>query len=314
MVVLALFVFPGTVAADGAAGKDEGFLRVGGAHNPLGDMNNVDFSNDDPESSGEADENLIPVRPPPKALPKSRPDATPEPEVERTSFKPVDLAFEHKLPVTDQGESHTARPDDAENELIPERVEEKETVALEAAPARTAHEPAASPAEHGGLFDNGVVRSNDTDAPSRETTERTRREGLSNIAKIGIAMGAILAFWLLLCPIVCIVCRSWDKKREKRALESNALKNANLKQQHPLMGDLVVTELGIKDGGVKDGGKPASKKKEKPHKKDAKNADELKRLGNAPKPSNALSNKHSGIVRKPGMAPLASVENLDTEV
>ena len=297
------------------------------------DSNNVNYVNDGHEGSGE-DDFFIPVPEKPK-LPKSRPkpedtenvtDAYLEASVERTSFTPVEFNIEHKYALStteDESTTYRERSDpkleestvesepfpEQENELDPDKepvesIEKEETAPHSSIPSDTddkAGEGEFKVSENG--HDN-----NETSAVLGETTERTHSDGLSNIAKIGIAMGCIVVFWLLICPVVCIVCRRRDRKREKRA-EEYKLKNGVPLHQHPLVEELVITELGQNES------KNQSNGKQKLYGTEAHSAEELQRLSNQANGSN-ISNHSEPVVKKPfpGRAPLASEEALDTEV
>ena len=313
------------------------------------DFNSVHYSNDDPEASGD-DDDLIPVGKP--VLPKSRPKPVPETNtaetaevtVEHTSFKPIEFNFEHKYPVL-SGEQSTVHPDatspdepiteaegepeeESENEL--DQVEEKkeETVKLQSVKVNKEEEgelqlksekkPDAEKdddeddtEDHSDIIDNGH-EYNETGDTFGETTKRRHSNELSNIAKIGIAIGCIVVFWMLLCPIVCIVCRRRDKKREKRAQEEYKLKNGVPPHQHHLVEELVLTELGQHEKHQSNG---KQNDKQKLYGNDAHSAEELQHLSNQ---SNSSNHSSDVLTRKPktflGQAPLASEEALDTEV
>ena len=297
------------------------------------DSNSVHYVNDGHEGSGE-DDFFIPVPEKPK-LPKSRPepedtenvtDANLDTLVEHTSFTPVEFNIEHKYVLSttkDESISNPERSDpeleestaeseplpELENELDPDKepmesIEKEETAPHSSIPSDTNDKAGVGEFK---VSDNGHD-NNETSVPLGENTERTRSDGLSNIAKIGIAMGCIVVFWLLICPVVCIVCRRRDRKREKRA-EEYKLKNGVPHHQHPLVEELVITELGQNEN------KNQSNGKQKLYGNDAHSAEELQRLSNQANGSN--NSNHSEPVTKkpfPGRAPLASEEALDTEV
>ena len=274
------------------------------------DSNSVHYANDDPDGSGE-DDLFIPVPDKPK-LTKSRPqpdeteEVTQEVTVEHTSFKPVELSFEHKNVVSTEEQS-TVNPDGSDPQLE-ESTAENEPLDNEENELNPDKERKISSESTGvsvTISDNDQD-FNETGVAMGETTKRTHGEGLSNIAKIGIAMGCIVLFWLLLCPIVCIICRRRDKKREKRA-EEYKLKNGVPLHQHPLVDEVVLTELGQNKHNNQSNGK------QKLYGNDAHSAEELQRLSNQ---TNGCSKSNGPAVKKPfpGSAPLASEEALDTEV
>ena len=298
------------------------------------DSNSVHYANDGHEGSGE-DDFFIPVPEKPK-LPKSRPeaedienvtDASLDTLVERTSFTPVEFNIEHKYVLSTTEDQSITNPEGsdpkleestAESEPLPEQENEldpdKETTEViekeETAPHSSIPSDTDDKAD-GGEFkvsDNGHD-NNETSVALGENTERTHSDGLSNIAKIGIAMGCIVVFWLLICPVVCIVCRRRDRKREKRA-EEYKLKNGVPHHQHPLVEEIVITELG------QNGNKNQSNGKQKLYGNDAHSAEELQRLSNQANGSNNSNHSEPVIKKKPfpGSAPLASEEALDTEV
>ena len=297
------------------------------------DLNSVHYVNDGHEGSGE-DDFFIPVPEKPK-LPKSRPkledmenmtDTNLEATVEHTSFTPVEFNIEHKYAVSTTEDQSTTNSESSgpkleestpgseplpeeENELDPDKepmesIEKEETALQSSIPSDTKEK--ANTGEF-KVSDNGHD-NNETTEVFGENTKRTHSDELSNIAKIGIAMGCIVVFWLLICPVVCTICRRRDRKREKRA-EEYKLKNGVPHHQHPLMEELVITELGQNDN------KNQSNGKQKLYGNDAHSAEELQRLGNQANGSN-ISNHSEPVVKKPfpGSAPLASEEALDTEV
>ena len=293
------------------------------------DLNSVHYVNDGHEGSGE-DDFFIPVPEKPK-LPKSRPkledtenvtDANMETTVEHTSFTPVEFNIEHKYALSTTEDQSTTNPERSdpkpeestpESEPLPEQENElephKELIESMEKEEETAPSDADEKAD-GGEFkvsDNGHD-NNETNVVFGENTKRTHSDGLSNIAKIGIAMGCIVVFWLLICPVVCIICRRRDRKREKRA-EEYKLKNGVPHQQHPLVEELVITELGQNDN------KNQSNGKQKLYGTEAQSAEELQCLSSQANGSN-ISNNSEPVVKKPfpGNAPLASEEALDTEV
>ncbi len=149
---------------------------------------------------------------------------------------------------------------------------------------------------------------------------KTQKQVLSNIAKIGIAMCVVVVIWLILGPVVCIVCRQRDRKKEKRE-EEEKMKNGG-----PLPGDLMLTELGMEDHGNQNGGQNGGIViKERLYANEAQNEDELHSLSQSnSSPTHDMShdsprmyNGHvipAGHVIPPGRAPIAKIDSLDTEV
>ena len=272
------------------------------------------FLSDDPQSSGE-DELFIPVREKPHSKPETESEESEETKTEAmevTSFKPVEFNFEHKYTVStvhpDSSDLMPRKPDhsaddDDQNELEPHQIVEEEVLQVsQGRPLFNERKPDTTNPEEDA--------KNTTASAVGENLKRTQSEGLSKIAIIGISIGAIFLLWLLLCPVVCILCRRRDKKKEKEAEKYKMKNGVPAQQKHPLVDNhAALTELGLVPGD--DANKPAANGKEKEYSKEALNAEELQSLSN----SHSLDNSHlPAVANLPNRAPLASTENLDTEV
>ncbi len=128
-------------------------------------------------------------------------------------------------------------------------------------------------------------------------------------------MCVVVLVWLILGPVICIVCRQRDKQKDKRG-EEEKIKNGG-----PLPGDLMLTELGMEDHGKQNGGQNGGIViKERLYANEAHNEDELHSLNQSnSSPSHESPRMYNGHIIPeglvpPGKAPIAKIDSLDTEV
>lgn len=76
----------------------------------------------------------------------------------------------------------------------------------------------------------------------------SKEGGLSYAARTGIAMACIVGFWIIIGPLVCLICKLRDKKRDKKEKEE---RNAREKANSSLVEEMVKAELQKTPNGEK---------------------------------------------------------------
>ena len=80
-------------------------------------------------------------------------------------------------------------------------------------------------------------------------SQEVKDGGLSTGERTGIAMGCIVVFWIILGPLVCLICKLRDKKRHEKEKEA---RNEREKVSTGLVEEMVKAELQKMPNGDKE--------------------------------------------------------------